>query len=75
MNHSTFEDDNGWCCCDMCGRDTKNKSRICAECMRGVRRHKEPTSESQLQPHEIDDRDDIQVALDSEFEHMLGCDE
>ena len=28
-------------CCDFCGRDTPNKSRICKVCMGGVRKHTE----------------------------------
>lgn len=28
-------------CCDFCGRDTRNKSRICGTCTEGVGKHTE----------------------------------
>ncbi|NBW19177.1 MAG: hypothetical protein EBR82_65490 [Caulobacteraceae bacterium] len=39
-------------CCDVCGRDTKNKSRICRQCTQGVNKHSRKLSE-------LTDRDDI----------------
>jgi predicted amidophosphoribosyltransferase len=29
-------------CCDFCGRDTPNKSRICRLCTQGTRNHTKP---------------------------------
>jgi predicted amidophosphoribosyltransferase len=42
-------------CCEMCGRDTKNKSRICSICMSGVRKHTESAyAFERRKQHELD---------------------
>lgn len=47
-------DDHGWIRCDFCHRDTKNKSRICKACMRGVRKHSPPKRNYLANPDEYE---------------------
>jgi hypothetical protein len=49
-------------CCEMCGRDTKNKSRICRRCCAGVSKH------SHIEDDDDDDEfDSIDVMVQSQM--------
>jgi predicted amidophosphoribosyltransferase len=56
-------------CCDFCGRDTPNKSRICRACISGVRKHTAPTDdayECRLEGREAD----VEYAVRQAVENM-----